>query len=118
MPETDSQNLLDHLSRFDGGEVIDSLVETGSVRIERIVSWGAVSPPEGWYDEATAEWVMVLQGEGELEFDDGKRQVLRACEAVYIAPRRRHRVVRTSAPCVWLAVHFEVLAGSHVRVGH
>lgn len=77
------------------------LLLKGNTRIERIVSDGQSS---GWYDQAEDEWVCVLKGEGELEYADGRRQLLCAGDTAYLPAHRRHRVSRTSKPCIWLCV--------------
>ena len=79
------------------------------LRIERIVSNGQVTPPGSWYDQELDEWVTVLQGEAELEYPDGRRCVLRPGDTVFIPRHERHRVSRTSQPCLWLAVHGDLI---------
>ena len=74
-------------------------------RLERIVSRGAASPPDFWYDQAEAEWVALLQGEAQLEFEDGV-VALKAGDALMIPTHQRHRVAATSLDAVWLALHF------------
>jgi cupin 2 domain-containing protein len=89
-------------------ERFDTLLERPGLRIERIVSAGQSSPPGFWYDQETAEWVVLLQGAAEVRFEDGDVRSLTPGEWLYIAPHRRHRVDRTAAdrPTVWLAIHF------------
>src|SRR6267154_1305936 len=43
-------------------EQITTLLASPALRIERIVSRGQASPPGFWYDQAQAEWVIVLAG--------------------------------------------------------
>ena len=52
-------------------EVFDTPAAAGPVRIERIVSHGQASPEGFWYDQAQAEWVMVVQA-ARLAFADGE----------------------------------------------
>jgi cupin 2 domain-containing protein len=90
-------------------EHFTSLVETGNVKIERIVSNGQASPPGFWYDQHWAEWVVVLAGSAGLRFEgEAEAMVLRAGNHVLVPARKRHRVEWTDAGCatVWLAVHF------------
>ena len=88
-------------------ERFDTLLTSDGVRIERILSTGQTSPPGQWYDQQGDEWVVLLQGEAEVSFDDGSRRRLAAGDPLFIPAHRRHRVEYTSAapPCVWLAVH-------------
>ncbi len=63
-------NILKSLPENLTAEVFEELVSTSSVRIERIVSKGHVSPDIGWYDQAEHEWIMIMQGKATLEFED------------------------------------------------
>lgn len=78
----------------------------GSMRIERIVSEGHVSPADFWYDQDESEWVIVLQGRAELEFMDHGTFELSRGDWVMIEPHEKHRVTYTSTnpKCTWLAV--------------
>jgi len=95
----------DHLPFED--EFFETLVEGEDVRVERIISHGHTSPDEGWYDQETDEWVVLLQGEAVLEWPDGNETRLEAGNHVFIPAGRRHRVTSTSEepPCIWLALH-------------
>ena len=90
-------------------EVIDVLIESANVRIERIVSTNHHSPKDFWYDQTEHEWVVLLRGEASLRFEDDLRpQILRPGDYVAIPPHCRHRVDSTSKdePTVWLAVFY------------
>ena len=80
-----------------------------NVRIERIVSRGHASPPDFWYDQPQAEWVIVLAGSAAIAFDgEASPRTLRRGDHLHIPAHARHRVVWTDAnePTVWLAVHY------------
>lgn len=98
------QNLLEAASGA-GEERLFSLVEAPGLRLERIVSNGAASPPGFWYDQDAAEWVALVRGGATLEFEDG-RLALAAGDCLLIPAHVRHRVAETSADAVWLALHF------------
>ncbi len=90
-------------------ELFQSLLETKSFRIERIVSHGHASPAGFWYDQEQAEWVLVLRGEAVVRFEDQDEPVaLKAGDYLNIAARRRHRVEWTTPdqPTIWLAMHY------------
>ncbi len=96
-------------SRCRAAERVDALLTRPGLRIERIVSWGQASPPGFWYDQAEAEWVLVLAGAARLRFEDETEARLSVpAIGVDIAPHRRHRVDWTdpAAPTVWLAVFY------------
>ena len=78
------------------------------LRIERIVSRGHASPEGFWYDQPSAEWVLLLQGSARLRFEDEPQpRELKPGDWVEIAPHRRHRVEATSVDqaTLWLAVY-------------
>src|SRR5207249_9803247 len=90
-------------------EVTDTVLAAPGLRIERIVSHGEASPPGFWYDQAEAEWVLLLAGAARLRFaDEAESRVLGPGDPVASAPHRRHRVEWTdpATPTVWLAVFY------------
>lgn len=92
----------------EGREVFETLLVSSlppgrSVRLERIMSFGQERGE--WYDQAWDEWVMVARGEAVLEWGDGRVTELEAGDYLLIEAHRRHRVLRTSFDCVWLALH-------------
>jgi cupin 2 domain-containing protein len=101
-------NLLDGISLHGRQESSLELLSTPGVRVERIVSTGQASPPGFWYDQAWAEWVLVVSGEALLQFEDeSEPRRLTAGDYLHIAPHRRHRVAWTdpNQPTIWLAIH-------------
>ena len=107
MPPTPAANLFADLFSGAPDERISVLVSAPGLRVERIVSTGQASPPGFHYDQPHAEWVTVLAGSADLRFaDEPAPRRLNAGDHLLIAPHRRHRVERTEAPTVWIAVHF------------
>ncbi|MBI1293266.1 cupin domain-containing protein [bacterium] len=90
-------------------ERFDEIVASGGLRIERIVSAGHATAPGEWYDQEWDEWVLVLQGEGRVELEDGTVHGLKAGDHLHLPAHCRHRVTQTSTepPCVWVAVHWD-----------
>lgn len=89
-----------------GSEIFETLCSLRGTAIECIrsnnVSKGA------WYDQEEDEWVMLITGEAELEYEDGTVQPLKAGDHLFIPSRKKHRVLQTSADAMWLAVHIGV----------
>ncbi len=102
------ENLLADLPSEIPEELVDILVQSTNVRVERIVSTGHCSPEDFWYDQDEHEWVVVLKGEGRLVFEDAEEVSLKPGDHVMIAAHQRHRVEWTSPgePTVWLAVFY------------
>ncbi|NHR07098.1 cupin domain-containing protein [Chromobacterium haemolyticum] len=97
------------------GELPEELLQTlfsgaKGFRVERIVSRGHASPDGFWYEQDEEEWVLLLSGAAELEYQDPPRRLrLEPGDCVAIAPRQRHRVAWTAPgqDSVWLAVFYE-----------
>ncbi len=88
-------------------EFLDILRVPG-LRIERIVSKGHASAPGFWYEQEWDEWVMVLQGQAQLEIE-GEPTIrnLNPGDYCWLPAGCRHRVAGTlpGKLTVWLAVH-------------
>jgi cupin 2 domain-containing protein len=83
------------------------LAEPGLI-VQRIVSTGQASPPGFWYEQAEAEWVLLVSGEALLRFEDElEARRLRPGSYIDIAAGRRHRVESTApdTQTIWLAIH-------------
>lgn len=103
-------NLFQPLPQLSRDEVFEDLLRGGAFRLERIVSTGQATPQGQWYDQDTAEWVVLLSGSASLRFaDEDALHEMRPGDWVLIAPHRRHRVEHTDAEqaTVWLALHID-----------
>jgi cupin 2 domain-containing protein len=90
-------------------ELTQTLVESPTIRIERIISHGHASPEGHWYDQDENEWVVVLKGKARLRFEGDEEPVeMNVGDYVIIAAHKRHRVEWTTAdePTIWLAVFY------------
>ncbi len=103
----DPDNVFADLPSASAGEAFQTLLETGAVRIERIVSHSAASPKDFWYDQAHDEWVLVLSGEAILEFNPGGMIRMGTGDHLFIPKHLKHRVEHTSPEAIWLAVHIK-----------
>jgi len=86
-------------------EVTTILTENENVRIERIISTGQVSD---WYDQTETEFVVLLEGNAIIEYENGKNFAMSKGDTLLIPPHERHRVSYTSSepPCVWFCVFY------------
>ena len=55
------KNLLSDIPDALHDELLETLLEADSIRVERIVSHGHSSPEGFWYDQEQHEWVVVLK---------------------------------------------------------
>ena len=101
-------NLLTPLPGHIDHEKVEELLSQPNVKIERILSKGQTSPETGWYDQDKNEWVVVLQGAGDITFDDGDKVRLQPGDHLNIPAHRRHKVSWTDpdSVTVWLAVFY------------
>ena len=107
------KNIFDTQSLPDkAGELFETLLERNAgtaVKLERILSFGAVTPEGEWYNQTWDEWVMVAMGEAILEYDNGEQIKLACGDHLLIPAHQRHRVAYTSTNCVWLALHLNAV---------
>lgn len=101
-------NIFSDLPQSLEQEVFEEIVNSGPVRIERIISHGHSSPETGWYQQDENEWVIVLSGTGTLRLDNGEDIELGPGDYHLIPAQQAHKVIRTAAdePTIWLAVFF------------
>ena len=86
-------------------ELFEPLLRGDAVLIERIVSWGQATPEGEWYDQERDEWVLLLEGEAGLGYANGDAAQLKKGDSLFLPRHLKHRVLYTSRPCIWLAVH-------------
>ena len=86
-------------------EVTTILTANKNIRIEQIISTGQVS---GWYDQNETEFVILLEGNAIIEYDNGKSIALSKGDTLLIKPHEKHRVSFTSnnSTCIWLCVFY------------
>ena len=88
-------------------ERLEKLAEGDGILIERIISTGQRTAEGEWFDQVEDEWVVLIQGEATLAYEDGTRQHLGGGDSVFLPAHVKHRVEHTSVspPCIWIAVH-------------
>lgn len=109
MTEIHIKNLLQQIPRHIPQEILEVLLETPGLRLERIISRGQATPPGEWYDQESHEWVVLLSGSAGLQFaGETAVRVMKPGDYVHLPAHCRHRVAWTAAdrPTVWLAVHY------------
>lgn len=101
-------NLLADIPTRLRDELVQTLLSSKDLRIERIVSLGHASPEGFWYDQEAHEWVLLLAGAARLKLEGEEPLDLVPGAFVNIPAHKRHRVEWTdpARPTVWLAVHY------------
>ena len=102
------KNLFEAIPDDLADESFETLVESGRVRIERIVSKGHRTPESNWYDQEQNEWVMILKGQAILAFEGEAPLRLKEGDFANIPAHTKHRVDWTApdVETIWLAVHY------------
>lgn len=101
-------NIFDAIPKNLDKEIVESLVKSDRLRIERIISKGHTSPESGWYDQDENEWIILLKGEAVLLFEDESSIKLIAGDFINIAAHKKHKVTWTTpnVETIWLAIHY------------
>ena len=84
------------------GERFDELLRHRNLVVERIVSSAAIAPQD--YVQEQDEWVLLVSGEADLRVE-GVLRTLKPGDYVFLPAGTAHRVERTQAGTLWLAVH-------------
>jgi cupin 2 domain-containing protein len=89
-------------------EFCETILPQNSFFVERIISEGHITPPDQWYDQVTDEFVLLLKGYAELEFED-KVITLSPGDYLVIPKHKKHRVSKThpSEKTFWLTIHYK-----------
>ncbi len=105
-----TDNIFDNLPLHMPREVVQTLIQSTDVRIERIISHGHTSAADFWYDQPQHEWVIVLQGTARLQFEDGMVE-MKVGDFINIPAFRKHRVDWTTPDeaTVWLGVRYNAV---------
>ncbi len=105
----EKKNLFQKIPQKLFEELFDTIIETDTLKLERIVSSGQATPVDEWYNQDHDEWVMVVQGRAVLLFAEPERRIkMGPGDHILIPAFVRHRVDWTSdeEDTVWLALHF------------
>jgi cupin 2 domain-containing protein len=104
-------NLFSHIPSNLPAELMETLIQSDGVRVERIVSHGHASPEGFWYDQDEHEWVMVLQGSARLQLED-RTIDLGPGDYINLPAHTKHRVqwATNDQPTIWLAIFYKSLA--------
>lgn len=102
------KNIFDKVNVDKNNEEYITLLRDKSVRIERIVSNGQKSEENFWYEQDENEFILVLEGDAILEFEDKGEVELKKGDFLDIKAREKHRIkyTSTSQPTIWLAIFY------------
>lgn len=89
-------------------EFFEDLLKTDNFKLERIVSQAHSSPDGFWYDQDKNEFVLLISGSAELEFEDENITQLKPGDYIIIPSHKKHRLKKTDPDkkTVWLTIHY------------
>lgn len=103
-----TKNILKNIPKDLAEEVFETIFLKDGLKIERIISKGHSTPKEQWYDQDSNEWVILLEGEAILSFEDSEDVKLSTGDYINIPAHKKHRVSWTTPnkETIWLAIHY------------
>ena len=87
------ENIFAQIAEAGEEEQFDLLFKSPNCRIDRIVSSGHSSPKGFWYDQENDEFILLIQGEATLEFEDRKVTLKKGDYLHYKKQKRDSRCV-------------------------
>ncbi|WP_337865277.1 cupin domain-containing protein [Ignavibacterium sp.] len=103
------QNFLSNIPTNISQEIIETIISSEHIRIERIISMGHSSPENFWYDQLENEWVLLLEGKAMIKFDDESVITLHKGDYILIPAHQKHRVEWSDPEhrTIWLTIFFK-----------
>jgi cupin 2 domain-containing protein len=104
-----SNNIFSDIPDTVSDEIIETIISSETISIERIISKGHRSPEGFWYDQEKDEWVILIKGAARLRFEHQDEPVsMNPGDHIHIPAHCRHRVEWTDPDCatIWIAVFF------------
>lgn len=101
-------NLYEQIPALLKDELMDVLLTSPQIRIERIISKGHNSPKNFWYDQEQNEWILIIEGSAKIRFESDQIIDLKKGDYLNIPAHVKHRVEMTSnkTETIWLAIFY------------
>lgn len=93
-------NVFKNIKFSSDGEIEEKIYEDEGLKIIRTVSLDQVT---GFYDQEELEFVFLLRGKAQIEYDDGRIIKLEKGDTLEIRPHEIHRV-SWQEEAVWLCI--------------
>ncbi|MDX9959863.1 MAG: cupin domain-containing protein [Aliarcobacter sp.] len=100
-------NIFDKIIVDKEEENFFEIFKNETIKIEKIVSNGQISPENFWYEQEKSEFILLLEGFAILEFENREVE-LKKGDCINIKAMEKHRVKFTSLdePTIWFAVFY------------
>jgi cupin 2 domain-containing protein len=105
----DIKNIFSDIPEQTPKEILETIIKSDQVKIERIISRGQATTDGDWYNQNQNEWVLILKGNAGLLFEDSEEIVImKTGDYINIPAHKKHRVEWTDPKeeTIWLAVHY------------
>ena len=89
-------------------EIFETIIESDSIKVEKIISRGQKSPGNFWYDQDKNEWLIIIKGEARLQFENNQIIDLVKGDYINIPAHQKHRVewTKPDIETIWLAIFY------------
>ena len=100
-------NIFEQIIVDKNEEKFFEIFKNETIKIEKIVSNGQISPENFWYEQEKSEFILLLEGFAILEFENREVE-LKKGDCINIKAKQKHRVKFTSLdePTIWFAVFY------------
>ena len=100
-------NIFDKIIVDKEEENFFEIFKNETIKIEKIVSNGQISPENFWYEQEKSEFILLLEGFAILEFENREVE-LKKGDCLNIKAKQKHRVKFTSLnePTIWFTVFY------------
>ncbi|MEY8715648.1 cupin domain-containing protein [Francisella philomiragia] len=99
-------NLFDVIPNISNEEIFIELLKNDHIHIEKIISYGQITPIGEPYIQSHDEWVVVLKGMAKLKLANND-YILDEGEHLFVPKNTKHWVTYTENPTIWLAIHLK-----------
>lgn len=108
MSAEELNNIFKNLPANLNEEFFEQILTTENFVVERIISDGHASQKDFWYDQTKNEFVILISGSAQIQYDDGNMISLNPGDYLIIPAHKKHRVESTdkNEKTFWLAIHY------------
>jgi cupin 2 domain-containing protein len=103
-----NSNIFSNIPNEIQEEIFEEIISKENLKVQRIISYGHTTDKFDWYDQESDEWVIILEGEAILCFENQEEIVLKKGDYLNIPAHTKHRVSWTPphTKTIWLAIHY------------
>lgn len=90
-------------------EYLENILVNPNFRLERIISFGHITPSDYWYDQEEDEFVLLLKGNAKILLENDEIIELKEGDYVIIPKHLKHKVIYTDTEnkTFWITCYFK-----------